>query len=298
MKLFSNLVVAVLVATLAACGGGGGGGDSGGSPSPTPASITCPDGSSATSAATCPTVAASGGAQSALDGTTVSFSGTLASATGVLWKGAVDGTPVAGTSSLATDMKTVKFTPTVRLAHGQTYTFVVTGIDSVGRTVQTTTTFVHGPMVCANNAVWSNPAAYVPAYDACVAPLGVQTLMNSAANTMTDTSCVFVVGQPMSATCKAYAANGTLMFANTGVTVGGKATVLVVYYAQGGQSQLALLDATTLSVINTIGFSNQLVWINGNPTGAAIATNVGGKERREQMTYNGSTFVFACYAGC
>lgn len=292
-----HLIAAVLVVVLGACGGGGGGGDSGGSPSPAPTSVTCPDGTSATSAATCPTVAASGGAQSALDGTTVSFSGTLASATGVLWKGAVDGTPVAGTSSLATDMKTVKFTPTVRLAYGQTYTLVVTGIDSVGRTVQTTTTFVHGPMVCANNAVWSNPAAYVPAYPGCVAPIGEQTKMDTVVHAMTDASCVMTVGSSLSAACKLYAANGTLMFANTGVTVGGKATVLVAYYAQGGQSQLALLDAATLSVINTIGFSNQLVWIIGNSTGAAIATNVGGKERREQMTY-GSTFGFACYAGC
>lgn len=298
-----NLCAVILTAVLGACGGGGGG-DSGDASTATPTSVTCPSGSPAATASACMAVTANvsalqGSTQNPTlfnQGVTLQFNGALdPSQTVVTWK--------QGTANVVTAVKfaagnrDMTVTPSMHLAFGSTQTLTISAVDSVGRPVTVNLSFVTAPMVCANNAIWGNPATFVPAYDACVAPIGVQTLMNGAANTMTDTSCVFVVGQPMSAACKAYAANGTLMFANTGVTVGGKATVLVAYYAQGGQSQLALLDATTLSVINTIGFSNSLVWINGNPAGAAIATNVGGTQRREQMTY-GSTFVFACYAGC
>lgn len=294
----ANLVTVVLTVVLAACGGGGGGGDSEGSPSPTPVSITCPDGSSATSAAICPTVAASGGAQSAPGGTTVAFSGTLANATGVLWKGDVAGTPVAGTSSLATDMKTVKFTPTVRLAHGQTYTFVVTGIDSVGRTFETTASFALGPLGCADNAIWSNPATFVPAYPGCVAPIGEQTKMDTVVHAMTDASCVMAVGSPLSAACKLYAANGTLMFADTSITVNGQAMVWIGWFGQDGSSNLALVDAAILAVVAKTVLANPLVSMIGNPTGVNIRVRVGTVLRTEQVTINGSELVVTCRVNC
>jgi len=294
-------VATALVAMLAACGGGGGG-DSGGSPSPTPSptAIACPDGSSATSAATCPAVSAPSGAQPTTTGTVkVSFTGTLASATAVLWKGAVGGTPVAGTSSLSSDLKVVTFTPTVRIAYGdQQYNMVITGTDSVGRTVQTTTSFSPGPMVCANNEVWSNPATFVSAYQACLAPIGVQTLMDPVIHKMTDTSCTFTVGSPLSAACKLYAANGTLMFANTSITVNGKAMVWIGWFGQDGSSNLALLDAATLAVVAKTTLGNPLVWMIGNPTGVNIDVRVGTVLRNEQVTLVGAELVVTCRVNC
>ena len=288
---------AILAAALAACGGGGGGGSTSGTST---TSVACPDGSSATSAATCPAVSAPNGAQSTTVGTIkVSFTGTLASATAVLWKGAVGGTPVAGASSLSSDLKIVTFTPTVRIAYGdQQYTLVVTGTDSIGRTVQTTSSFSPGPMVCANNEVWSNPATFVSAYQACVAPIAVQTKMDPVIHKMTDTSCTLTVGAPLSAACKLYASNGTLMFANTGVTVGGKAMVWIAWFGQDGSSNLALVDAATLAVAASTVLANPLVWMIGNPTGVNIDVRVGAVLRNEQVTLTGTTLVVTCRVNC
>lgn len=290
------LAAVILTAAVAACGGGGGGTTSGTSNS---TSVTCPDGSSATSAATCPAVSAPTGAQSGTNGITVTFTGALTNATAVLWKGAVGGTQVAGTSSMSADLKIVKFVPTVRIAYGdQQYNLVITGTDSVGRTVQTTTSFSPGPMVCANNEVWSNPATFVSAYQACVAPIGVQTLMDPVIHKMTDTSCTLTVGSPLSAACKLYAANGTLMFANTSITVNAKAMVWVGWFGQDGSSNLALLDASTLAVVGKTTLAYPLVWMIGNPTGVNIDVRVGTVLRNEQVTLNGSELVVTCRVNC
>jgi len=297
MKVWT-FCAAVVAAALAACGGGGGGGSTSGTSNPT--SVACPDGSSATSAAACPAVSTPSGAQSTAIGTVkVSFTGTLASATAVLWKGAVGGTPVAGVSSLSSDLKIVMFTPTVRIAYGdQQYTLVITGTDSVGRTVQTTLSFSPGPMVCANNEVWSNPATFVSAYQACLAPIGVQTLLDPVIHKMTDTSCTFTVGSPLSAACKLYAANGTLMFANTSITVNGKAMVWIGWFGNDGSSNLALVDAATLAVVAKTVLTSPLVWMIGNPTGVNIDVRVGTVLRNEQVTVNGSELVVSCRVNC
>ena len=181
------------------------------------------------------------------NGILVKLSGTVdpAKSTAAIWLGATpSGQQIAGTSALAPNDKDLSFASTVRLASGQTYTFVATATDSVGRPVSLKMIFGTEPMSCANNAIWSNPATFSPALADCVAPIGVQTLMNVAINSMSDTSCALTVGAPLSAACKAYAANGTLVFANTSIVVNNGAALWVAYFGKDGSSNLALIDAT------------------------------------------------------
>lgn len=313
---FSNLVFAViLTAAMAGCGGGGGGGESGSvtptptpsNPTPTPTVITCPNGSVSTSVATCPAVTAD---VSALEGTTQSptlfnqglmlqFNGSLKpNETVVTWKQSGVGIEILVTTTITNNITSITVTPSIRLAYGAAQTITVTGTDALGRAVNVTLTFTTSAMTCTSNDVWSNPATFKDAYQACLAPIGVQTLMNTVINKMTDTSCAFTAGVALSPACKAAAANGTVMFAETAVVVLNNPTVWIAYFGADGSSNLVLLDAVTQKVVGTTVLPGPLAWIIGNPTGAAIALTVGGVTKRYQASWNGSAIALTCTVNC
>ncbi|GEM_PF-2957041 len=293
MKFFGNLCAAITVAVfLSACGGGGGGGSDSSSVGPTnPVMVTCPNGTQAATAAACPVITAD---VSALQGTTQSptlfnqgitfqFSGSLdPSKTSVAWKQGDEA--VAETVAFAAGNKDMTVTPSMHLAYGVTETLIITTADSVGRPVNVNFSFKTSPMSCADNAVWSNPATFSTSVQDCVAPIGVQALMNPVMNTMTDTSCALTVGASLSAACKAYAANGTLVFAQTGVTVNSAAMLWFAYFDKAGGSNLALVDAMTQKVVGVTVLPGPLASIIGNPTGAAIQLGT----VKHQIVWNGS----------
>lgn len=303
----------ILAATLGACGGGGGGespgtntGNTGGNTGGTggTTSVSCPDGKAAASASACAAVTAN---VSALQGTTqnptlfnqgvvIQFNGSLdPSKTVETWKQGGIGITTTLATSITNNVTTLTVVPTMRVAYGADEVLTIDAIDSVGRPVEVTLSFKTSAMTCTSNSVWSNPANFVAAYGDCVAPIGVQALMSTAANTMTDTSCTFAAGVLWTDACKAYAANGTLLFADTSIVVQNDQVVWIAYYGKDGASNLVLLDATTKKVVGTVVLSSQLSWIIGNPTGAAIALSNG---KRYQARWDGAAIAVACTVGC
>lgn len=320
MKIAKSLSAAFVAALItAACGGGGG--DSSPAPTvptvpvvvvtPTPVPVpvvvttTCPNGTVVTNATDCPAVgtapiALQGSVMSPVNldnGITIQFNGALApSSVMIMLK---QGNTVLGSSwTIAGGDKDVTFKPNVRLAYGQSYTVVIMATDTLGRAVAVTLSFSTSAMVCSSNAVWSNPALYSPPLEDCVAPIGVQALTNTAINTMTDTSCVFVANAAMTASCKAYAANGTLLFANTSIVVQNDPTVWIAYFGADGSSNLVLLDVTTQKVVGKMVLTSPLVWIIGNPTGASIDLRVGTVLRNFQARWDGAAIALTCRVNC
>lgn len=301
MRKLMNVFAIGFVAMLTACGGGGGG-DSAtpGSPLPT-ASVSCPGGMPAATAAQCAPVTAD---VSALQGTTqnptlfnqgvtVQFNGSIdPNRTSAQWT--QGGTGVSYSLAFGAGNKDVTVIPTVRLAFGQANTLVVSTVDTLGRAVNVTFTFATSPMTCANNAIWSNPAVFSPAVQDCVAPIGVQALADPVMNKVQDNSCVFMVGAPLSAACKTYAANGTLLFADSSIVVGNDPVLWVAYFGHDGSNNLVLVDKTSLKTIGSLVHSDALGWIIGNPYGAAVRFGA----RTYQAAWNGSVIALTCKVGC
>jgi hypothetical protein len=199
--------------------------------------------------------------------------------------------PVAGAATLGADGKTLSFVPTMRLAYGQTYYFAATVKDTLGRTVQMNITFTTSAMVCVDTTIWSNPATFSAEYQDCVADIGVQTLVNASYNTLQDDSCAITIGTPLSAACKAYMANGTMILAKTSVVVNGHASIFMTYTGTDTKSNIVLLDANdpnNLVPVGAMSLPNPLVWITGNSTDASISmsTSVAGVFKNEQVTWN------------
>lgn len=283
MKKFVNLCAASLAAlVLAACGGGGG--DSTvappvSPPSPPPsASVTCPDGTSAATAAACPAVTAttSVAAGATVDpsvlnqGLTVKFSGTISpsgSSNTFLQAGAA----LSGTATPNATNNAVTFLPSIRAGYGMSDEFMMDINDALGRPIHVDVKFATSAMSCANNAVWSNPATFSAALGSCVAPVGVQTILDKVNNRMQDTSCTLSTGAKVPDGCAKYATNGTFVFSDTTMPVQDHSSVVwMVYFGSAGQGSIALVDKATLVVISRTSVSPNIGWIIGNPTGAAI----------------------------
>jgi len=320
--------MAAVAFSLTGCGGGeGGSGDAGNTVSSTttttlpPVAIqTCPNGSAApaTGAANCPTVTPNAPVTLSTvtprlfkQGVTIQFNGALnpSSITAVnvvLWKGAVGtGTKVAGTASLAANNKDLTYAAVQFLANGSSYTLDINATDSLGRPVHLTIPFTTTAMVCADNAIWSNPANYSSVYQDCVADLGVQTLVNPAFNTLQDTTCTVNVSSPVTPECKAYMANGTMILANTSTVANGHSTMWMAYIGTDGISYIVLMDTGNVTapvVIGKLALPSTLVWIIGNPTGANIniTTSTNGVLKNEQVTWNASssTLTVTCFKNC
>ena len=274
---------------------------------PVPVTVTCPNGSTVASATDCPAV---GTAPIALQGTvmsptaldngvTIQFNGALVpSSVVVLFK---QGNSLLGstwTTTITGGNKDVTFKPTVRLAYGQSYTVVITANDTIGRAVSVTFSFTTSTMTCSSNAVWSNPAIFSAVYQDCVAPVGVQALVTPSLNTMTDNSCVVAVGVPLTASCKAYMANGTMLLADTPVIVKNNHTVWMSFIGTDLKSNLVLLDTTTMAPIGMMVLPGDLAWIIGNPTGSAVSVKVGTLLRNEQVKWDGAALAVTCYSNC
>lgn len=323
------VVLAAIAIALTGCGGGGGGGGDAGNTSVVsstttttlPAIATCPNGSAApvTGAANCPVVAPNAPItlstvtpRSFKQGLTVQFNGALdpSSVTNVnvvLWKGTVGtGTKVAGAASLAANGKDLTYAATQFLANGSSYTLDISVTDTIGRPVHLTIPFTTTAMVCADNAIWSNPANYSSIYQDCVADIGVQTLVNPAFNTLQDETCVVTTGVPLSAACKAYMANGTMILANTSVVANGHSTMWMAYIGTDGKSTLVLLDVNSMGnpvPLDVMARPAPLIWTIGNLTGVNIDLNVSGISgvlTNEQVTWNASSskLVATCMRNC
>jgi len=122
--------------------------------------------------------------------------------------------------------------------------------------------------------------------------------MDPALNTMADTSCVITIGTPLTAACKTYMANGTMLMADTDVLVNGHKAVWMAYFAKDGSSNLVLLDAITMAPVGKMVLPNPLVWIIGNPLGVDTDLSVGGLLRNMQVSWNGSDLVLKCQLNC
>jgi hypothetical protein len=123
---------------------------------------------------------------------------------------------------------------------------------------------------------------FTAAYQDCVAPIGVQTIVDQSFNALQDNSCIIVIGAPLSASCKDYMANGTMTLANTSVVAlpTGHATLWAVYVGLDKVNNLVLLDVNDPAnpvAIATMATPAPLSWMIGNPTGLALAMTDGKK---------------------
>ncbi len=313
---------------LAGCGGSGGGG----SPAPaastptTPTASVCPDGSAVPAGGTsacAPIGPASTPVLTGLDPVTVAskglslpFNGTIDPASVnsqnvKLWLGVADtGTLVAGTPTLSPDGKTVTFTPTQRLAYGASYTMAVAVKDTAGHSSGWTAPFAMAAMQCNNitgistlaQTTWSNPATYKPVYQDCVAPIGVQVKINQAYNKMQDDTCVMVLGVPLSAECKAYLANGTIVLADTSIVVNSNLVTWAFAIDTFGISQIWLLDTND----PTNAFPAPVVWktlpsvityVTGNSTGGLLVYASDGKSYQATVDAT-NNIALTCVKNC
>lgn len=316
-RLSAAFLAALVLFVLSACGGGGG--DSSPAPTvpvvvvtPTPVTptpvvvtVTCPNGATVATAVDCPAVgtgpiALQGSVMSptTLDqGVTLQFNGALNPSSVVV--SMKQGNFVLGSSStLGGGDKDLTFKSTMRAGYGQAVTVVITATDTLGRTVSVTISFTMSAMVCSSNAIWSNPATFSTVYQDCVAPIGVQALVTPSLNTMTDTSCVPTVGVPLSASCRAYMANGTMLLADTSVIVQNNPTVWMAYIGMDTKSNMVLLDTTTMAPIGTMVSPNSLVWEIGNTTGVNVDVIISGLLRNEQITWGGAALAVTCHTNC
>lgn len=314
MRKFVVTAYLVMLATLFGCGGGGGGGGSNSTPSIV-AIATCPNGDPvpATGIKDCKTVAVAtsftlGSIEPrAYNGEITipptAFTGKIdpSSTVVTLWLGAVNtGTVVAEKASFAAD-GTITESSVQWLAYGQSYTIAIDGKDSVGRTVHLEFPFTTHAMVCADNITWSNPANFSPVYQDCVADIGIQTQINPLYNTLQDNTCIVTIGSPLTAACKAYMANATMVLSNTSIVVNGHSVMWDVYLGTDGTSNAVLLDINdpTTPVPVAIYVSPVpilFVWDIGNPTGIFIHTIDG---KGSQLTVDsGSNIVSTCILGC
>lgn len=320
VRLYAIILIALLVS---ACGGGGGGGGDAPAPAAVVTSVDtrkCPDGGPIPQAGTsaCAVVVTSVVDLVKIDrvvlkqqGVTFAFSGTIDPATVnldniVLKKGDVNGVPVVGSSvALAADGKHATYIPLQIPAANQPYVITLAFKDTVGREVTTNTGFTTPPMVCADNAIWSNPATFSTMYQDCVADIGVQTLVNASFNTLQDDTCTITLSTPLTSACKAYMANGTMILSNTSVVVVGHATIWMAYIGMDAKSNTVLLDANdpkNLVPVGTLVLPSSLVSITGNPSGESIRieTSVAGVIKTEQVTWNAgsSTLAVTCLKNC
>jgi hypothetical protein len=253
-----------------------------------------------------PTTLSSVDPQTFGQGLTVQFNGGLDPASimknVVLWQGAVDtGTSVAGTTSLAGGNRDLTFVPTQRLAYGQSFVLAMNVTDSVGRPVSSTVPFTTNAMVCADNAIWSNPANFSAVYQDCVAGIGVQTKIDQAYNKVQDDTCVVTVDTPLTSACKAYLANGTMVLANTSIVANSHLVTWMAYVGTDGKSNLVLLDtndpadASPVPVAKLV-LPSPLSWIIGNVTGASIKT-ADGKTSQASLDATNS-IILSCLVGC
>lgn len=297
-KWVLNLGAAVMLALVTACGGGGGSDTTAVTPpvvNPPGASVNCPDGTAAASADKCALVTASFSIQSGAtvdlnsvnNGVVVTFSGAMQQSPGTIdfsqGSGLLFGFPHWNSTNTA-----FTWVPSVRAGFGQTDKLSGDLNDKLGRPVHFEVPFTTSAMSCTNNAVWSNPASYSTAAQDCVAPVGVQVVLDSVNNKMQDASCTFTVGAAVTADCQKYAANGTLTLADTSIVVANDPVVWVAYYGQNGASNLVLVDKTTFKVVGSMQLPGTLTWYYGNPTGAAV--HVDGVTH--QVGWNGSALQF------
>lgn len=311
-----------LAAALSGCGGGGGGGDAAQAPaqpasSPTgggtggsQTQVTCPDGSTAASNDKCPAVkivsstpAAGSTADPAMilaKGITVNLSGTIDATKSVTVKLLQGPLAVAGTVTLGSDNKSLTWVPTMRPAYTQgSVNLIITAIDIAGQGVNVNFTFGTQAMSCTDNTRWSNPAGYVPLVQNCVAPIGVQAILDSAYNKMTDTSCTVTVGQVLSAACQAYLANGTFALTNTGTVIAsGHAPVWGAWFGADGSSNLMVLDSSNLNVVATMTLPKSLLWEIGNPTGDDTGLSFNGLTQNMQFSWDGTKIASKCQSNC
>ena len=317
MKI-QSLCAAFVVAVLSACGGGGGGGGGETPPAasnPTPATITCPNGTTAATATACPTVGTNAPITLSSviphmfrQGLTIQFTGAL-DPNSVTNRNVVlqqsTGTVLTTTTSLAAGNKDLTIVPTQILANGQSFSLQITVNDSLGRPVQLIIPFTTPAMVCVDNAIWSNPATFSTVFQDCVAPIGVQTMVNTIFNTLQDGSCTITVGTPLTSACKAYLANGTMMLVNTSLVVNGHAVTWMAYIGTDGKSTIVLLDTNdpanaSLTPLGILVLPSPLVWLIGNPSGVNVDVTVAGVLRNEQVTWSTSTssLVATCLKNC
>jgi len=305
-----KIVFAVAVGFLiTACGGGGGGGGTSSPVGPPAGQITCPDGTFAKDVSACPAVTLIASDYANVDphalkqGAIAQFTGALdpagATVGTLLRKGdAFTGTVVSGAVSLSSDNMDLFDKPTQWLVYGQTYNLAIDINDSVGRPVSVDIPITTIPMSCTNTVVWSTPANYSPQLKDCVAPIGVQAQVTEF-NKLQDETCIVIAGTPLTAECKNYLANGTVMLANTNITVGGHAMMWMSYFGTDELSNVVLLDTADPSnpvpIAKTI-LTSPLVWIIGNPTGAFVHTADG---KSSQLTVDSANkIVQTCMTGC
>ena len=292
MKATLGLAVFMIALVVSGCGGGGGG--SGSSATPTSTTPTAPVTASVETlqGLTLSPTALSGGI-------VVPFSGAL-DPTKTTVDLTVGGVHVAGTVSFSNNNQNVTFTPTVRLPFGKSVTETITGVDTFGRVVQTTVSFTTSAMVCADNAIWSNPAVFSAAFEDCVAPIGVQAIVTSL-NVMTDNSCIITVGTPLSSLCRAYMANGTMLLADTPMVVNDHAATWMAYVGTDVSSNIVLLDTNNPNNPVPVGklvLPGTLIWEIGNPGGLGTSIRVNNANKNEEVSWNGSALTLTCLIGC
>lgn len=285
MKKSVFLSAAVLVA-VALSGCGGGGSDSVAvttppvtTPPPPSASVACPDGTSAATAAQCAAVTAtvSIAAAASVDpavlnkGLTVQFTGAIKPASGSL--GLTQGGAVLPSTVTVNAANTVvTLVPSFRAGFGQQMELTGDVNDALGRPIHVGVKFSTGARSCSNNALWSNPATFSATVGDCVAPKGVQATVDSmGVNKMQDSSCTFAVLAPLAVECQKYVKNATIVFSDTDNPVQDHPSVVWgIVYGSFGNGIGVLFDKTTMSVISRVVLPPNVEWIIGNPTGAAI----------------------------
>lgn len=289
-------VFMIALVVVSACGGGGGGSGSTSTPTssaPVTASVNDLQGTTVS-----PTTLS--------DGVKFHFSGSIDPSKTTV-EVTVGGIPGSGTATFSNNNQDVAFKPTVRLPFGKSVTVTITTVDTTGHVVQTTVTFTTSAMSCTNTAIWSNPAVFSAALQDCVAPIGVMALVTSSINTLQDNSCTIAVGTALTAACKAYLANGTMLLADTSIVVNGHAVKWMAYIGMDGKSNIVLLDTNdpnaTPVPLGTLVLPTNLVSAIGNPTGESIrrvTTSVNGVIRTEQVTWDvsSSSLVVTCLLNC
>lgn len=318
MKRFGNLWAAILVAVLSACGGGGGGSDSTvitppGPVNPPPVSVSCPDGTSAATAAQCApvTATASVAAGAVVDpatvnqGLTIQFSGAVKPETAI-FAFLQAGVSMPGALTANSAKTALTFMSNVRVGYDQADEYQLDINDALGRPVHVNVKFTTSAMSCSSNAKWSNPANFSSTFQNCAAPIGVQVLYDPVLNTrQPNDGCTFTPGTAMSAECMRISANGTLVLNDTTIIVQNDPVEWVGYNSGSAGSltgTIVLADKTTMKVVGVKQLPGQLLWTIGNPSGeeASITTLLPGATRPSTLLvrFNGDAIVTSCVVNC
>ena len=213
-----------------------------------------------------------------------------------------NGADVVGSAvSLSADGRTLSLVATKRLGFGTADAFAATVKDTLGRTVQMNIAFTTTAMVCADNAIWSNPANFSTVYQDCAAGIGVQVKVDQTYNKVQDDTCTLTLGAPLSAACKAYLANGTMLLANTSIVANSHLVTWMAYVGSDGKSNLVLLDTNdpanaSPAPVALVTLPSPLSRLTGNVTGASVRTADGKTSQASLDTANNISIT--CLAGC